>query len=120
MEVTSVNAKNQPVLQAPTAARVPAPQLRASEEAPEAESLRRSAQEPAKEQVQQAARPAPPEINGPPSALPRYRVHKETKQIVAQMVDDHNKVVRQIPAEEMLRISARIRKLEGLFFDEKT
>lgn len=120
MELTSVVTQNLPVQAVANAVTVPAPRLRASEGASETVPRTRPAQEPSKEQVQQAAKPDLPAVNGPPSTLPRYRVHQETKQIVAQMVDEHNNVVRQIPPEELLRISARVKRLEGLFFDEKT
>ena len=49
----------------------------------------------------------------------RLRVDERTKRIVAQFVDESNNVVRQLPPEELLRISAQFERLQGLLFDEK-
>ena len=48
----------------------------------------------------------------------RLRVDKATNRIIAQVVDENNEVVRQIPPEEMLRIAENTRQLLGLLFDE--
>jgi len=49
----------------------------------------------------------------------RLRVDKESDQIVAQFVDANDKVIKQIPPEDMLRIAANMRKLEGLLFNKE-
>ncbi len=51
---------------------------------------------------------------------PNTRLHldKESNRIVAQVLDDNNEVIRQIPAQELLDISARFNRLEGIIFDE--
>jgi uncharacterized FlaG/YvyC family protein len=38
--------------------------------------------------------------------------------IVAEIVDENNEVIKQIPPEEMLRIAAKFRELTGLLFEE--
>ena len=47
-----------------------------------------------------------------------FSVDKETEKIVIKIVSSETEeVVRQIPAEEVLRIAARVRKLLGLLVD---
>ena len=48
----------------------------------------------------------------------RLRIDKATSQIIAQIVDENNKVVRQVPPEEVLKIAESTRQLQGLLFDE--
>jgi len=48
----------------------------------------------------------------------RLHVDAETNRIIAQIVDKDNKVVRQIPPEDALRIAAMTRELLGLLFDQ--
>ena len=52
---------------------------------------------------------------------PNTRLHLDevNNRIVAQVLDDNNEVVRQIPSQELLDISARFNRLQGLLFDEK-
>lgn len=47
----------------------------------------------------------------------RLRVDEESKQIVAQILDENNEVVRQIPTEALLELSSKFNRLEGLLFD---
>lgn len=49
----------------------------------------------------------------------RLRVDKESNQIVAQILDENNEVVRQIPPEALLELSSKFNKLEGLLFDRE-
>ena len=67
-----------------------------------------------------------PEPRGVPQTLavrqqmpPNTRLHvdEESKQIVAQILDENNEVVRQIPAEALLELSSKFNRLEGLIFD---
>lgn len=120
MGIHSVNGQGPPVPTPANTARVPAPQLRASEGASETKLLAQQVQEPNKEQATQAARPVERETSILSSGVPRFRINKDTKQIIAQIVDEHNKVIRQIPPEELLRVAAKIRKLEGVLFDKST
>ena len=52
---------------------------------------------------------------------PNTRLHLDeaTNRIVAQVLDENNQVVRQIPSEELLDISARFNRLEGILFNEQ-
>lgn len=47
----------------------------------------------------------------------RLHIDKGTNQIVAEIVDKNDEVVRQLPPEEALRIAERFREVIGLIFD---
>lgn len=50
----------------------------------------------------------------------RFEIHDETGRIVVKVVDrETGDVVRQIPPEQMLKISAEMEKLVGLLVDER-
>lgn len=49
----------------------------------------------------------------------QFRVNKETNRIVIKVIDANtDKVIREIPSEEIQRLQARIRETVGLLFDE--
>ena len=52
---------------------------------------------------------------------PNTRLHldEESNRIVAQVLDENNEVIRQLPPQELLDISARFNRLEGIIFDEQ-
>lgn len=89
----------------------PAPLLRTPE----------AAKRPKEEQVQPvdlAAKTGPaPAITQASST--RISVDKESKRIVTQILDENNEVIRQTPPKELLELSARFKKLQGLLFDER-
>ena len=69
---------------------------------------------------------AEPEPRGVPQTLAvrqqlppntRLRVDEESNQIVAQILNENNEVVRQIPPEALLELSSKFNRLEGLLFD---
>lgn len=89
----------------------PAPLLRTPE----------AAQKPKEEQVQPAdltakKGPAPDIVS---TSSTRIRVDKESNRIVTQIIDENNEVIRQTPPKELLELSARFKKLQGLLFDER-
>jgi hypothetical protein len=43
---------------------------------------------------------------------------ESTNQFVVQIVNENNEVIRQLPAEEALRIANRFRQVVGLIFDQ--
>lgn len=51
--------------------------------------------------------------------IPRLRIDSESRQVIAQIVDENRQVVKQILPEELLRIAANFRRLNGLLFDQK-
>lgn len=49
----------------------------------------------------------------------QFRVNNDTNQIVVKVIDTStDKVIREIPSEEIQRLRARIRETVGLLFDE--
>lgn len=48
----------------------------------------------------------------------RLYLDEESNRIVAQVLDENNEVIRQIPPQELLEISARFNRLEGIIFDQ--
>ena len=47
----------------------------------------------------------------------RLHIDRDTHRVVARVFNADNEIIRQIPPEEQLRISARFRELIGLIFD---
>lgn len=58
-----------------------------------------------------------PQRSEPAGAI--IRIDEATNRWVAQLVDENNEVIRQIPPEELLKIAAKFRRLQGLLFDER-
>ncbi|NIA12622.1 MAG: hypothetical protein GWP08_00985 [Nitrospiraceae bacterium] len=56
---------------------------------------------------------------GPQRTGTRVRIDNASKQIVAQIVDENNEIIKQIPPEELLKIAAKFRDLQGKLFDIK-
>ncbi len=93
------------------------------------------APEPARVPVKAEAKPAPEKPNEEPAPRgvprrigqeqqlppnPRLRVDRESNRIIAEIVDENNEVVRQIPPEALLELSSKFNQLEGLLFDRET
>ena len=55
----------------------------------------------------------------PASAGPRLRVDPASKKIVAQFVDEHGEVVRQVPPEALMELASAFDNVEGMFLDER-
>jgi len=49
----------------------------------------------------------------------RLSVDAGTKRIIVSIIDETNKVIKQIPPERLLRIAARTKVMTALLFDEK-
>ena len=49
----------------------------------------------------------------------RMRIDAATRRIVAQIMNQNNEVIKQIPPEELLKIAARFRELQGILFDKQ-
>ncbi len=49
---------------------------------------------------------------------PRFDVDQATERLVAEIVDENNEVIKQIPPQELLDAVARFRRLQSLLFDE--
>ncbi len=49
-----------------------------------------------------------------------FHIHKETNQLIVQVLDPKtNEVIREIPPEELLLLSKKIHQMVGLLFDKK-
>ena len=46
------------------------------------------------------------------------RIDPSSRRIVAQILNESNEVVKQIPPEELLKIIAQFRQLRGVLFDQ--
>lgn len=77
---------------------------------------------PAPAGVETASRGVPKRLGAEQQLPPntRLRVDEESNRIVAQILDENNEVVRQIPPEALLDLSTRFSRLEGLLFDRET
>ena len=53
-----------------------------------------------------------------PSGL-RLHVDEATDRVVAEIVNESNEVIKQLPPKEALRIAARFRQMVGLIFDQQ-
>ena len=49
----------------------------------------------------------------------RIRVDEATNQVVVEIVNAENEVIRQIPPEEMLRLDALFKRITGIIFDQE-
>ena len=50
-----------------------------------------------------------------------YKIHEETKRISVEIKDSETgKVIKEIPSEESLDLSAKIKEMAGLLIDEKS
>jgi len=74
--------------------------------------------EPSKEQAHRTAKLAAPNP-ARQRAGTRLRVDAATERIVAQILNGNREVIKQIPPEELLKIMANVRRLNGLLFDQE-
>lgn len=121
MNVNSLGGQDLRVLPPAGAARPPAPPLRSNEAVPAPAVLpgQQGAPEPSEGPAQRTPSVLA-EDPGPKPTETRLRVDPETQRIVAQIIDENGEVVRQLPPEELLELSVRFRRLEGLLFHQET
>lgn len=118
MGVASIGGQDFTILAAVNAAQAPDPRLRSTETQPVGAALvARSGPRPKEEQVQQDAADAAI-MESPRRAGTRMYVDKASRQIVAQIVDENNEVITQIPPEEQLKLVAKFQEVTGKIFDE--
>jgi uncharacterized FlaG/YvyC family protein len=118
MGVRSVNGQDVTVLLSASAARAPASRPNAAEAIGKAASEVREKSRADEERAVQAASAAQSNPAMQRSGT-RLRIDEASKQIVAQIVNKNNEVIKQIPPEEALKIAARFREICGKLFDEK-
>lgn len=103
------------------AVRSPAPSLRTdTRDVPGPQRTAASSRRESGGQTPRAARAALERITPEQPAGARIRMDRATNRVVTQVLNESNQVIRQIPPEELLRIMARFRELQGLLFDERT
>lgn len=119
MGVNRIDGQDLAALSARIVGRTPAPQLRSAEAASGLAQEVRETPKPDEDQMQRAARPTEAAVLMRSASRPRFRVDEASEQLVAQLINEHNEVIKQIPPEEMLRIASRLRQLKGLLFDER-
>jgi len=73
---------------------------------------------PKAERVQEALRKVNEDLISRRAGV-RLRLDEENKRIVIQIMDENDEVVKQIPPEELLRLSNRLRELQGALFDKR-
>jgi uncharacterized FlaG/YvyC family protein len=118
MAVEGINSNPRPALDAGRVPNVPEASARTAVSRLESKST-----EPLKSPT------AEPEPRGVPQTLAvrqqlppntRLRVDEESNRIVAQILDENDEVVRQIPPEALLELSSKFNRLEGLLFDRES
>jgi len=118
MGVRSVNGQDVTVLLSASAARAPASRPKAAEAsektAPEARGKLRAGEERAERAASAVQSNPAMQRSGT-----RLRVDQASKRIVAQIMNQNNEVIKQIPPEEALKIAARFREICGKLFDQK-
>ncbi len=117
MGVRSVSGQEMAALLPSSLSRRPSPQPRNAEPAKEAVTTERASPSPAVKETEGNAQPV---VENPAMRRAGTRLHvdAESKRIVAQIIDKNNQVIKQIPPEELLEISAKMRELQSLLFDE--
>lgn len=119
MGVAGIGGQDAILLAATHAAQAPDPLPRpAKTQQDGAAPVARLGPRPKEEQVQQAAARAAAS-DGPRRTGTRLRIDAASKRIVAQIVGENNEVLKQIPPEELLKISAKFQEMNGKLFDRK-
>ncbi len=118
MGVRGVSGQEPAALVPSSIARTPSPRPRAADPDEGTKPEIRAGPGPKEEQVQRAAN----RINQDPAVTRsgvRLRIDKASKRIVAQIVNQNNEVIKQIPPEELLKVAANVRRMLGLLFDQE-
>ena len=114
MGVPSISGNEPPAPVPASGTRMPLP--RSQDTVPtESTPERRKRPEHGQDTASQAMRHVDPPVR---RAGTRLRVDDASKRIVTQIVNEHNEVLRQIPPEELLKVLAQVRRLQGLLLDE--
>ncbi len=95
-----------------------APRLSPTQPAAIPEPQKPEAPRPEEEQVRRAVAESK-DTTPVPASKSRIRVDDASNRLIAQVVNENNEVIKQYPPEEILRFTARFKKLQGLLFDEK-
>jgi uncharacterized FlaG/YvyC family protein len=118
MGVQRVNGPGQNTLPSSATVRPATPRSRTADTGTEAAPAARARPGPSQDQDQSVAESADP-TPVVRRAGTRLRVDETSQRVVAQIVDQNNEVIKQIPPEEALKIAARFREVLGKLFDQK-
>ena len=115
MEVSDMHGLESPLAGLSNTAPASVPGTRTDDQPQDTKAKAVSAEsKPSTEEVQRPARA--PTVN---SSGVRLHIDESSKQIVAQIVDEDNQVIKQIPPDEALKLAQRARATNGLLFDEE-
>ena len=73
-----------------------------------------------KEPVERVPAPATEATKLASGNTARLRVDPRTERIIAEIVNEDNEVVKQVPPEELLELAETSRAIQGLLFDRST
>ena len=123
MGVRSVSGQDLPArVLVPAAAvssrKTPPPGPRTADTVGDTAPAARAGPGPSEEHKPSAANGTPPSQVVRPSGV-KMRLDEGSKRIVAQITNERNEVIKQIPPEELLKIVAKIRQLHGMLFDRE-
>jgi len=116
MGVRSVNGQDAAVLLPASTVRAPASRTGASEDTGKSTPEVGRTPSPG-ERTERAARAAQDD-SAKQAAGMRLRIDDASKQVVAQIVNKNNEVIKQIPPEAVLKIAAQFQELCGKLFNE--
>ena len=124
MSIRGIDGQDVTLRSALYAAPSPSRQPRAADAGRDTAPTARGGPGPSEESVRQPApnteAKTPDLVKAPPQRTgTRLRIDEASKRIVAQIVDENNEVIKQIPPEEILKIAARFREISGKMFDRK-
>lgn len=111
MEVRSVSGQDVVKL---AQARVQALGSRAAADTGQSQAAARPSTDAGKPEVRQATEETPPIVEGTST---RMRLDGASKKIVAQIVNQSNEVIKQIPPQDLLDIAAKFKKLDSVLFN---
>jgi len=115
MDISKLSGQGQMPLVSAGAASASPPVTRTAEVAEEAVAREATGPPAREEQAQYQAA----ETGGVTSGGVRMRIDEASRRVIAQILDENRNVVKQIPPEEVLKLSANFRRVQGLLFDEK-
>lgn len=113
MEVRSVSGQDMAAL---AQARAQTSGSRAAAETGQSQAVARPSTDTDKPEVRQATESTPPKVE---STSTRMRLDGTSKRVVAQIVNQSNEVIKQIPPQELLDIAAKFKKLDAVLFNVK-
>jgi uncharacterized FlaG/YvyC family protein len=113
MEIRSVSGQDMVAL---AQARVQTSGSRAAADTGQSQAAARPSTDTVKPEVRQATEEAPPIVE---NTSTRMKLDGASKRVVAQIVNQSNEVIKQIPPQDLLDIAAKFKKLDSVLFNVK-